>query len=104
MLPERAIAKLDSQIVKHGQPVGFKRGSTIQSAFGFVRGYNPDAIVGLITQADRQVIVSPSSLGSFVPKANDEFVTNGALGTVQAAEPIQMGTTTVRWNLRVRMT
>jgi hypothetical protein len=25
------------------------------------------------------VTVSPSSLGSYVPKANDEFVTNGAL-------------------------
>jgi exosome complex RNA-binding protein Rrp4 len=103
MTPSEAISMLDRQIAPHGQPVGFKRGSTIQSASGFVRGYKPDELVGLLTQADRKVTVSPTSLGSYVPKANDEFVTNGALGTVIAAEPIQMGTTTVRWNLTVRM-
>jgi hypothetical protein len=104
MTPAQAIAALDRQLARHGQSVGFKRGSTIQSAVGFVRGYKPEALAGLITQADRSVIVSPSSLGSYLPKKNDEFVTNGALGTVQAVEDVRIGDTVVRYNLTVRMT
>ncbi|WEJ32194.1 hypothetical protein [Devosia sp. SD17-2] len=104
MTPSEAIAALDHQLARHGQPIGFKRGSTIQSATGFVRGYKPEALAGLITQADRSVIVSPTSLSTYVPKANDDFNANGALGKVIAVEPIHIGATVVRYNVTVRMT
>ncbi|QDZ10523.1 hypothetical protein [Devosia ginsengisoli] len=106
MTPERAIAKLDRQLSRHGQAIAFKRGATEQAAVGFVRGYKAEQLVGLITQQDREVVVSPSSLATFQPKENDDFIiTAGAkLGKVMTAEPIHIGTTPVRWNLRVRLT
>lgn len=106
MTPERAIAKLDRQLSRHGQAIAFQRGSTEQAAVGFVRGYKVEQLVGLITQQDREVIVSPSSLGTFQPRENDDFiiVAGSELGKVMAAEPIHIGSTLVRWNLRVRLT
>lgn len=104
MTPAAAIAALDRQITAHGQPIAFKRGTTGQQARGFVRGLKPEQLVGLLTQASRMVTVSPSTLGVFTPKKDDEFATNGALGKVVAAEPIHMGTTIVRWNITVTMT
>lgn len=104
MTPIDAIAALDRQIAAHGQSITFKRGSTGQTARGFVRGFKPEQLVGLLTQASRQVTVSPSTLGSYVPRANDTFGTLGSLGTVIAAEPIHIGTTIVRWNITVTMT
>lgn len=103
MTPAAAIAALDRQIATHGQSVSFKRGATIRAATGFVRGLKPEQLVGMLTQRDRSVVVSPSSLGSYVPRADDEFLTNGALGKVKAAEPIHIGSTVVRWNLTVTM-
>lgn len=104
MKPAEAIAKLDRQIAAHGQVIGFRRGTTTQSARGFVRGYKPEQLVGLITQQDREVIVSPSTLGEFEPRANDDFQTVGRLGKVMAAEPIHLDGVLVRWNLSVRLT
>ena len=106
MTPAQAIAMLDRQLSAHGQAIAFGRGPAEQSAVGFVRGYKAEQLVGLITQQDREVIVSPSSLGSFQPRENDDFaVTAGPkVGKVMAAEAIHVGTTLVRWNLRVRLT
>lgn len=106
MSPAEAIAMLDRQMSEHGQAIAFQRGATEQAAVGFVRGYKVEQLVGLITQQDREVIVSPSSLGTFQPRENDDFIiTAGAkLGMVMAAEPIHIGSTLVRWNLRVRLT
>lgn len=103
MTPAAAIAALDRQIAAHGQVVSFRRGATIQAATGFVRGLKPEQLVGMLTQADRSVVVSPTSLGAYTPKANDDFLTNGALCTVKAAEPIHIGSAIVRWNLTVTM-
>jgi|GEM_PF-2491333 len=106
MSPAQAISMLDRQLSAHGQAIAFKRGSTEQAAVGFVRGYKAEQLVGLISQQDREVTVSPSSLSTFQPKENDDFIitTGSKLGKVMAAEPIHMGTTLVRWNLRVRLT
>jgi hypothetical protein len=106
MSPAEAIAMLDRQLSEHGQAIAFKRGAAEQVAVGFVRGYKADQLVGLITQQDREVIVSPSSLSAFQPKENDDFIISAGsrLGKVMAAEPIHIGTTLVRWNLRVRLT
>lgn len=106
MTGAEVIAMLDRQMAEHGQAIAFKRGATEEAAVGFVRGYKAEQLVGLITQADREVIVSPTSLGSFQPKENDDFIiTAGSkLGKVMAAEAIHIGTTLVRWNIRVRLT
>lgn len=104
MTPDEAIAMLDRQIAEHGQPVAFRRGIQPQvSARGFVRGYKPEELVGMIEQADRQVVVSPTSLGAFVPQDNDDVAIAGRQGKVMDVEPVQIGTTVVRYNLRVRM-
>lgn len=104
MTPTDAIAALDRQITAHGQSIAFKRGATGQAARGFVRGLKPEQLVGLLTQANRMVTVSPTTLASYIPKKDDEFATLGSLGTVVAAEPIYIGTTIVRWNITVSMT
>lgn len=106
MTPQDAIASLDRQMAEHGQAIAFKRAASEQAAVGFVRGYKAEQLVGMITQQDREVIVSPSSLGSFQPRENDDFIIVGGakLGKVMAAEPIGIGATLVRWNLRVRLT
>ena len=103
MTPQSAIAMLDRQIAAHGQDISFRSGSTTHSARGFVRGYKPEQLVGLITQQDRSVIVSPSSLAGYVPTAQDDFQTMGQLGKVVAAEPIAVAGVIVRWNLTVRL-
>lgn len=104
MTPANAIVALDRQIASHGQDIAFQRGSTEQQARGFVRGYKVEQLIGLITQADREVVVSPSSLGAYLPRINDEFISMGVMGKVTAAEPIHMAGVLVRWNLRVRLT
>lgn len=99
------IRKLDGRIARFGQSIAFRRGSTEHSATGFVRGYKVEQLVGLITQADREVIMSPSSLGSYgMPRANDDFATAGSLGKVEAVQPFHIDNTLVRIELRVRMT
>lgn len=106
MTPTEAISMLDRQLAEHGQAIAFRRGTTERSSVGFVRGYKPEQLVGLITQQDREVVVSPSSLGTFRPREDDDFaiIAGGRLGKVLSAEPIHIGSTLVRWNIRVRLT
>ena len=69
MTPAVAIAMLDRQICDHGQPVSFRRGTQPQvSASGFVSGFKPEELVGMVEQADRQITLSPTVLGAFVPQ------------------------------------
>ena len=99
------IAKLDDGIARKGQPIAFRRGTTEHNNVGFVRGYKVEQLVGLITQKDREVIMSPSSLGAYgLPRANDDFATAGSLGKVQSVQPFHIGSTLVRIELRVTMT
>ena len=106
MTPTEAISMLDRQLAEHGQAIAFRRGTTAQSSVGFVRGYRPEQLVGLITQQDREVVVSPSSLGTFQPREDDDFaiIAGGRLGKVMSAEPIHIGSTLMRRNIRVRLT
>ena len=105
MTPTEAIAMLDRQIDAHGQRVSFKRNTAGLTARGFVREYKPEQLVGLITQADRMVIISPSVLGTFgVPKALDEVAIAGAVGKVQSVGTTHINDVLVRLELRVRMT
>lgn len=105
MTPTQAISMLDRQIERNGQNVAFRRGAAIVSVKGFVRGYKPEALAGLLTQADRSVTISPSGLGSYgAPRKNDDVSLDGALGVVKAAEEIKIGATPVSYNLTVTMT
>lgn len=101
--PAQAIAALDRQLAKSGQTIAFRRSAVTQNAWGKVDGYKPEQLVGLLTQADQEVIVSPSSLGTFQPRENDDFATGGRLGKVIAAQPRRMQDVIVRWNIRVRL-
>lgn len=104
MTPQTAIGMLDRQLATSGQTIAFRRGSTEQGAWGKVDGYKPEQLVGLITQADQMVVVSPTSLGGFEPRKDDEFATGGAVGRVMWAQPRRMADVIVRWNIQVRMT
>ena len=104
MTPIQAIDALNRQIAEHGQSVALRRGTASVSVKGFVRGLKPEQLVGMLTQADRQVTVSPTGLGSYgAPRKNDDVSLDGALGTVKAVEEIKIGTTPVRYNLTVTM-
>lgn len=103
MTPESAIAMLDRQIADHGQSVSFRRTGVVHQTSGFVRGYRAEELVGTITQADRRVIVSPTNLNGFEPKRDDEFATLGRVGRVMEVEPVNIGSTVVRYNINVRM-
>ena len=105
MNPARAIAMLDKQIAAHGQRISFKRGTSGITTRCFVREYKPDELVGLITQQDRLVVLSPSDLGAYgIPKAQDLVATGGQQGIVQSVGQTHINDVLVRLDLRVRMT
>lgn len=105
MTPAAAIAMLDRQIARHGQTVKFKRASTPATMRSFVRPYAPDKIVGLVTEQDRLVILSPSTIGAYgVPKEQDDVSLNGQQGKVQpTVKQIFLDDTLVRIEMRVRI-
>lgn len=104
MTPEQAIGMLDRQLARHGDDVSLGRAAAEQGARGLVRGYRPEQLVGLVTQAHRAVTISPTSLNGFEPRERDTFGAGGKLGVVEAAEPVRLNDVVVRWNLRVRIT
>lgn len=106
MTPAKAIAMLDRQVAAHGQPGTLRRGSAAAHSIRcVVRGYRPEQLVGLVTQADRNVILSPSTLGAFgVPSAQDRFTSMDQIGTVQDVEPVHLDGVLVRVSMRVRIT
>lgn len=106
MTPTSAIAMLDRQIAAHGQEVSFRKadGSATLVARGFIRGYKPDQLVGLIQEGDRQVVLSPSDLGAFGAPANQDLVSiNDEVGTVQSVSQTHINDTLVRLDVRVRV-
>lgn len=104
MTASEAIADLDSNLADYGQSISFRKsdGSETLVTTGFVRGYQPQQLVGLIQEVDRNVILSPTGVGAFVIEATDQVALNGQLGTVQSVEPVSIGATVVRLNCRVR--
>lgn len=105
MKPSQALAMLDRQLDLHGETIALRRGATgpVYEMQAFIRGYEIEKVVGLVTLADRKVIVSPTGLGAFgIPRLNDDFSGGGKLAKVQEAEPIYMGGVLVRVEMRVR--
>ena len=106
MTPAQAIAALDRQIAQHGQTVKFFRGSASLTAKAFVRGFKPADLVGsIIKQGDRQIVLSPSSLGAFgIPRNLDQGNVGGKPLTVTAVEEVHMNDVLVRLNIMVSVT
>lgn len=111
MTPEGAIASLDRQIARHGQPITLRRvvanAPAIEATlYGFVRGYRPDELVGGIQQGDTEVVLSPSRLKAAGwmsdPKRLDKVIVAGRIRNVENAVPIYIRGTVVRYNLQVR--
>jgi hypothetical protein len=104
MRSSEAIAMLDRQIAQHGQTLKFKRGAAaLFDMRGFVRGFKPSELVGTLKQGDRQIVLSPSTLGAFgVPRAMDKVVLTDGSATVQSVEPVRMNDVLVRVNAVVR--
>lgn len=105
MTPAEAIADLDAELAEAGQTISLKRGSgAVRTGTGFVRGYDVEKVVGLITLADRKVICSPTDFGADLPRAQDDVLIASRPGKVQEVEPIHMADTLVRIEMRVRLT
>lgn len=111
MTPAQAIASLDATLAEHGQPVTLRRlGSPNVDVTlpAFVRGYQPNELVGGIVQGDTMVTISPTGIGTWpsgaseVPKKNDKVVIAGRLRNVEMPDPIYLAGTLVRVNLQVR--
>jgi hypothetical protein len=103
--PFQALLMLDQQLARHGHKIALRRGATgpVYEMRAFVRGYEIEKVVGLVTLADRKVIVSPTGLGAFgMPRANDDFAMDGLLAKVQEAQPIHLHDVLVRVEMRVR--
>lgn len=111
MTPEAAAASTASAIARTGQVVTLRRVvagvNTDVDAFAVVRGYQPQELVGEITQADRQVIVSDQEITAAgwpgPPTTGDIVIIGGKSHRVQGpAETIVMGNVVVRHTLRAR--
>jgi hypothetical protein len=128
MTPELAISQLDRQLTQHGESVTLIR--YVLAAVGrlgvpvtmlaFVRGYKPEAIVegSGIVMGDTKVTLSPTGFAAAqwpashpsnpttedirIPIKNDTIVISGRPTTVQGTEPVRIGDTIVRFDVRVR--
>lgn len=68
MTPAEAIEALDRALAVAGQSVKLRKGNSLAGEIGvsaFVRGVTADELAGEVTQTDRKVTFSPSSLGAF---------------------------------------
>lgn len=114
MTPQQAIAKLDRAIAKNGQTVTLRRGTAVApvataTVKAHVRGYDPDELVGGITQKDSKAILSPNGLenwpgGMLVGGGSDAdwIRIDGRWRTILAAIPVKMNDVLVRIELQVK--
>ena len=110
MTPQQAIAQLDRAIAKYGQTVALRRGTTsapVATAIvkAHVRGYDPEELIGGITQKDSKVILSPSSLKAWpggMLQEGDWITIDGRVRSIVAAVPAKMNDVLVRIELQVR--
>lgn len=125
MTPAQAIAALDRAISANGEMITLRRtaGSSPQTWVdadvpALCRGYEPEQLIGSITQGDSNIILSPTSLNRAqwpggqppaggtsdprLPRANDKVVMWNRVRNVQAAVPIFMKGVLVRIELQVR--
>lgn len=103
--PAGMIARLDAAIARRGQSIQLQRGAgAVCACKAFVEEYDPRLITGVVTLADRKVIVSPTGLGAFgLPRAQDDFATGSRVGKIQSVEPKARDDVLVRVEMRVRL-
>lgn len=108
MTPAAAIAMLDRQIAAHGEAVTLRRIGTPSDATlavnAFVRRAVTDPLVAGsdAVQADTVVVLSPTGLTTFVPPVfGDQADIAGRRVHVQEVETVRMGSTVIRYNLKV---
>lgn len=110
MTPHQAIAKLDRAIARNGQTVTLRRGTAsapvaTAALKAHVRGYDPDELVGGITQKDSKVILAPTGLKGWpsgMVQENDWIQIDGRWRSIVAAVPVRMADTLVRIELQVK--
>ncbi|MGH6773116.1 hypothetical protein [Brucella tritici] len=107
MTPAHAIAKLERQLVRHGQNVDLRKmaGGAIESEVkgvrAFVRGFKPDELVGPIEQGDRNIVLLPEATALALKKGY-KIVIAGTVTSVESVEFVRMTDVPVRVNVRVR--
>lgn len=106
MSPSEAIAALDRQIAAHGQPVKVRQGNAAGGEVAtraFVRGMKPDEIAGAITQSDRRVVFSPSSVAPSLLRAGGFLVIDEApAAIIGKPETVKINGVIVRINVAVK--
>lgn len=113
MTPAAAIASLDRQLAENCQTVvlrrytgvGAARISTDTTVRASVRDYQPDELVGGITQGDTQIVLSPTDVlagGGELPQKGDQIVIEGKPRTIVAAPPVRVGNVIARINVQVK--
>jgi hypothetical protein len=106
LTPEAAIAALDRQIAQSGQTVILTFVETeLTTAIpipAFVRGYQPQELVGGIIQGDTLVVVSPTNLiaAPRLLRRNDRVTIAGRVRHIEDVIPV--GDPPVRLNIQVR--
>ncbi len=105
MTPAAAIAMLDRQIAAHGEPVTLRRIGTPDTTLpvnALVRRAVVDPIVpgGDAAQAATGMVLSPTGL-TMTPTRGDQADIAGRRVNIEEAEPVRMGASVVRWNLKV---
>lgn len=118
MTPAQALADLNASLSRSGEDIKIFRASALAATGvtcrAFVRGYQPDELIGGITQHDAKVILSPTQIidtgwtsarpvheDTRVPLKGDRVVIAGRPRTIEAVGPIYMNGELVRIELRV---
>lgn len=110
MTPQDHIARLDRSLGAHGEDVVLRRTTSAgtapsvsdRPARAHVRGYQPSEIIGNIAVGDRRVILSPSGLGTDLPRRGDFVLIGGRSCMIEAAPVIRAAGEVVRIELQVR--
>ena len=98
---------LDDQLAEHGQTVTLRKGNTAVGQVevkGFVRGFKPDEIVGIIQAGDTKITISPKGIETFgiPPVAGYVLVGDRAPQRIVSATPFYIGGELVRVDLQVK--
>lgn len=110
MTPERAIAKLDRQLARHGETVtyhamvnGSQTPGSGTSCPAFVRmTERPDVVVGAVTQKVRKVVISPSSLAGQPADGDRIVLADGRKCRIESSQAFRLAGTIVRLELMVK--
>lgn len=96
---------LDRQLKAHGQTIKLRKTNTAAGqieVLGFVRGYKPDEVVGIISAGDTKIVCSPKGLDpASLPATNGFAVVQGTPRRIISATPFYIGGELVRMELQV---